>query len=258
MEASTTGGFFFISLQKTLFFAIVRIMKPRGFAAKAFHFKGYRYDSAKLRAAFDYEIEFVGREPVTFTETISLPKKPVNVLSKKELAKFLEPLHLILGISYYKLYCPSKVTLPFTLSKDEAEFWNTVYKKGLGEFLYRNKLDPKIVAQFPFGKVVPTPIQLEVSDSVLLGIGGGKDSIAAAELLKEGGFTSTSFLIESQRPDFISETIINEIGNPSLLIKRTLDPKIFEAYEGSYNGHIPVSAVFAFLGLLFIYLGITN
>ncbi|MDE1988730.1 MAG: hypothetical protein KGI39_03465, partial [Patescibacteria group bacterium] len=33
-------------------------------------------------------------------------------------------------------------------------------------------------------------------------------------------------------------------------IKRILDPKIFEKYEGSYNGHIPISAIIAFVGLL--------
>ena len=36
---------------------------------------------------------------------------------------------------------------------------------------------------------------------------------------------------------------------PSLKIQRFLDPQIFQKHEGSLNGHIPVSAIFAFVGL---------
>ena len=36
---------------------------------------------------------------------------------------------------------------------------------------------------------------------------------------------------------------------PSLKIQRFIDPQIFQRHEGSYNGHIPISAIFAFVGL---------
>lgn len=219
-------------------------MKPK---AKAFRFRGYNFDIKSLKITFDYRIDFFNREPLDFTETIILPKAPKNI-SRETLRKFLEPLHLILGISYYKLYCPPKIKMPFKFSKDQAEFWNTVYRKGLGEFLYRNKLDPKKIAKFPYAKIKTHPIDIEVTDRTLLGIGGGKDSIVVAELLR--GFPVTSFLVETQKKDQISEMVIKKIGNPSLKIKRILDPKIFETYASGYNGHIPISAVFAFLGLI--------
>lgn len=219
-------------------------MKPQ---AKTFKFCGYNFITTEKKVSFNYRVEFLNRDPLDFTETLELPALPQD-LSDKSLQKFFESLSLILGISYYKLYCPPKIKIFFKLSQKQADFWNTTYKKGLGEFFYRNNLDPEKLAKFPYSKIKPNPSRISVNESALLGIGGGKDSIVAAKLLKD--FKTTSFLVETQRKDTISENVIQKINNPSLIIKRTLDSKIFETYEGGYNGHIPISAVFAFVGLL--------
>ncbi|MDD5721492.1 MAG: Mur ligase family protein [Candidatus Pacebacteria bacterium] len=219
--------------------------------AKTFKFIGYQIYSERAEIIFKYSIEFYNCEPINFSEIIILPKISKN-LKKKEIHKFLEPLSLILGISYYKLYCPPKISTLFELSKEEAEFWNTVYQKGLGEFLYRNKLDSQKLAKFPYKNKKTKTVRIETNNSILLGIGGGKDSIVAMELLKN--FKTSLFLVEAGRPDLISNRIIEESNKSSFIIKRILDPKIFKEYEGSYNGHIPVSAVFAFLGILSAFL----
>src|SRR3989344_4775020 len=219
-------------------------MKP---SAKTFRFCGYNFDAANGKISFDYRIEFSNREPLEFTETVILPNVPKN-LNQDLIRKFLEPLQLVLGISYYKLYCPPKITIPFQLSREQADFWNIVYRKGLGEFLFKNKLDPKELAKFPYSKIKIKAGRIKISDRALLGIGGGKDSIVAAELLKN--FETASFSVETQRNDIVSEKIISKISKPSLRIRRILDPKIFEKYEGAYNGHIPISSIFAFIGLL--------
>lgn len=220
--------------------------------AKLFKFSGYKIYPEKGEITFKYGVEFYDSKSLNFSETIVLPQKTEN-LNKKSVHKFLEPLSLILGISYYKLYCPPKIEIFFKLSEEEAEFWNIVYKKGLGEFLYRNKLDPKKIARFPYSKKVSQDSEhFSVKNRILLGIGGGKDSILASELLSK--FPVTSFLVETQKEDFSTLNVIKEIGNPSLKIRRILDPKIFKSYEGSYNGHIPISAVFAFISLLSAFL----
>jgi len=219
-------------------------MKPK---AKNFRFCGYSFDTKNSKITFDYRIEFSNRDSLEFTETVILPKVPKN-LNQESIQKILESLQLILGISYYKLYCPPKIVISFPLSRDQANFWNVVYKKGLGEFLYRNKLNPKHLAKFPYSKINTVSKRIKVHDRVLLGIGGGKDSIVAAGLLVN--FDTTPFLVETQKKDVISERIIEEIGRPSLKIQRILDPKIFEIHDGAYNGHIPISAIFAFLGIL--------
>lgn len=211
--------------------------------AEVFHFKDYKADFSKLEIRFEYAID-----SMQFTETLTLPPSP-RKLSDAELARFLEPLALILGISYYKLYCPPKIKLPFALSKAQAEFWNTVYRKGLGEFLYRNNLDPKMLGKFESTEgVVGEAIRLDQKDRLLLGIGGGKDSIVAAELLRN--FDVTSFLVSTKQTDAVSKEVASAIGYPILEIKRTLDTKLYEKFEGAYDGHIPISAVFAFIGLL--------
>lgn len=217
--------------------------------AERFRFCGYRIDTDALRVSFDYEICFVSHESLHFTETIILPApSPAFRADSPLLQNCLESLHLILGISYYKSYCPLQIELPFTLSKEQAEFWNTVYRKGLGEFLYRNGLDPDGLARFPFASTEKQSVRMSPQNRMLLGIGGGKDSLVAAELLRD--FSVTSFLVETQRPDPISEAVTSAIGHQSLKIRRALDPKLFALPPDAYNGHIPVSAVFAFLGLL--------
>lgn len=219
-------------------------MKPK---ATLFRFCGHTFDAKNKKILFRYRVEFSNRAPLEFTEIVVLPRSPKN-LEPKLLEKFLEPLELVLGISYYKLYCPRRVAVSFLLSREQARFWNTVYKKGLGEFLYKNDLHPKRIATFPFTKIQISPARISVRNRALVGIGGGKDSIVAAELLRQSD--AHSFLVETQRRDMISQRVINEIGKPSLCIKRMLDPKLFEHHEGAYNGHIPISAVYAFLGLL--------
>ena len=219
-------------------------MKPK---AKIFRFCGYRLNKTNKKISFYYRIEFFNRNHLEFTETIILPGASKN-LNQESIQKILEPLQLILGISYYKLYCPPKIVTSCRLSKDQADFWNVVYKKGLGEFLYRNKLNPKHLAKFPYSKIKIVPKRIKVQHRALLGIGGGKDSVVAAGLLEN--FKTTPFLVETQSKDLVSGRIIAKMGKPSLKIKRILDPKIFEIHDGAYNGHIPISAIFAFLGIL--------
>lgn len=219
-------------------------MKPK---SKLFLFCGYNFNKKLGNITFKYRVEFSNRDPLDFKTTVRLPHVPEKV-SSVNFDNFLEPLHLILGISYYKIYCPPMIKTPFKLTQKKAIFWNKVYRKGLGEFLYKNNLDPQILAKFPFTKFTSSPVRVEVSDRAILGIGGGKDSIVAAEMLKN--FETDLFLLETQKENPISRKIISQIGRPSIIIQRTLDPKIFENNPGSYNGHIPISAVIAFIGLL--------
>src|SRR3989338_5234545 len=94
--------------------------------ATVFKFGGYKIYPKEGEVIFFYAINFKNAEPLNFSETIVLPRSSQN-LNKGYIHTFLKPLSLILGISYYKLYCPPKVELSFKLSKEEAEFWNTVY-----------------------------------------------------------------------------------------------------------------------------------
>jgi len=217
-----------------------------------FEFTSYTFDPKTKRISFEYAVYLGQQKPLLFTETIDLPKVvSTKKIPKELLDNLLSDLHLMLGISYYKLYCPSQIKLSRKLSKDQAEFWNTVYHKGLAEFCYRNKIDPKRLAKFPFVQSVRTKsFDLPRTDRSLVGIGGGKDSIVALELLKENKFDQTAYVLETQQGSKTIDQVVKKAAVPALKIRRTLDKKIFSNHPDSYNGHIPISAVIAWLGLL--------
>ncbi len=218
--------------------------------ATIFEFTSYIFEPDKKRILFNYKTEFNGREPLFFTETIILPKTPnLDFIPKGLVNKLLESLHIVLGISYYKFYCATKVKLPYHLSKKEADFWNIVYRKGLGEFFYRNNLNPNISPTFPFDKNIKfTNYKLQTTNSrCLVGIGGGKDSIVTAEILKENDFDITAFTVETGKETELINNVIKTIGIKGLKIQRFLDQQVYQKHQ--YNGHVPISAVYAFLGI---------
>ena len=220
--------------------------------AKNFVFTSYQLQPEKKQAVFGYAIEFENRPALEFFETIIFPKQiSFENIPAELLENVLQGVHLMLGISYYKLYCPPKIKLFKLISKEQAEFFNVVYRKGLGEFFFQNKIDPRGLVEFPYDKKVKNKsFSLKQKSRMLVGIGGGKDSIVAGELLKENGQKITALLIETQQSSPISDTVVKTMDIPALKVQRLLDKKIFEKFEGAYNGHIPISAIFAFVGYL--------
>ncbi len=217
-----------------------------------FEFTFYSFEPEKRLASFNYTIHFANRQPLIFTEKLTLPynQKISADIPPQLLENILQGLHLIIGISYYKLYCPPEIKLNQPISPEQAIFWNTVYRKGLGEFLYRNNLEPGVLALFPgSAEHRPESVDFKRSNRSLIGIGGGKDSLVAVELLKEQKIDATAILIETQKPNLQAQSVMKATKLPSLIISRELDPQIFEKHPDSFNGHIPISAVLAWIGV---------
>ncbi len=221
-----------------------------------FEFTSYSFEPEKKRIFFNYKVSLGRNNDVLFTETIILPEIPNLKKIPQELCdKMLQGLHLALGISYYKLYYSKKIKLNYSLSKEEAIFWDSFYTKGLGEFFYRNKLDPAIFPGFPFikkdprGKLIKN-YRIERNTKFLLGVSGGKDSIVAAELLKKYGADFSVIFIETEKTPPLVDDIIKKIGQKSIKVGRRLDEKLFDGKTGYYSGHIPISGVYAFIGIL--------
>ncbi len=188
----------------------------------------------------------------TFTHTISFPSTgvPWETIPDTILESVLNNLHLILGISYWKTFCPKTIVIPhMQLTKQQAFFWNTLYTKGLGEFFYKNSLDYHNLVQFPYTEKKHTkpPILLREHRSLLY-FGGGKDSIVSAELLKKYDKPFTLFIEGSSTIHSSTEKLVDR---HHIIFERTFDPLLFAVNKipGVYNGHIPISAVWAFLGL---------
>lgn len=218
----------------------------------SFEFVSYQFDSANHKAEFKYVLTTT--EQIQFTETLYFPEGMSTDIPPQLLDQILHSIHLMLGISYWKLYCPKQISIKTApLTKAQAEFWNTVYTKGLGEFFYKNKIDFRNLISFPFQEATTTqPISFKRKDRSLVGIGGGKDSIVTAELLKKAGKDFATVIVETQKPHQISTAVAQLIGKDNLVIKRQVDPKLFELNNdpNAFNGHIPISAVFAFVGIL--------
>ena len=221
--------------------------------ADSFIFSDYGLNPETREAVFRYEIGFLDHPTLSFTDTVVFPETfSLEGIPEALLGNTLRSLHLMLGISYYKLYCPPEIILSTDpISKEQADFWNIIYGRGLGEFYYRNGLDPDIRIRFPYDETLTArPASIRRKDRSLVGIGGGKDSIVAGELMKEHGDDFSALLIETQKGSPISDAVTELMGVPSVNVSHILDPKIFEVHEGAYNGHIPISAVFAFIGYL--------
>lgn len=214
----------------------------------SFTFVGYDQDVFSGVFAFHYRLIHEGKT-IEFTEQISVD--PALIVHKPDLTPILNSLLLILGISYWKTYCPKEIIIePFFLTGEQAAFWNTVYTKGLGEFFYRNQIDFRGLIQFPsVAEAKSAPIQYEVEDRSLVPLGGGKDSLVTAELLKK---QKKSFALFAVSPPPLLDVLATRVGVPFLKATREIDPKLLELNRqpGVFNGHIPITGVRAFIDVL--------
>lgn len=210
-----------------------------------FSFTGFENDESVI--AFKYhEVTESGSEQ-SYTERLALPQElKLSNLDEKLRLNILSNLHIILGISYWKISCAPNIKMPYKLSQEQSEFWNTVYKKGLGEFFYTNKLDLSRAPNFPSTSGVEAqPMKLQLQASSLLGFSGGKDSLVTNELLASAGKQFSTFTVET---NFNQTKIMNILPKTSLIIERTLDPLLLEPTK--YSGHVPVSAIIGWIGVL--------
>lgn len=213
-----------------------------------FSFDSYLINEKSKTISFNYSFD----NGLKFTESISLGCGKINwkKTNHELINRIVFNLHLALGIGYYKAYCPKKIIIKSgALSKTEADFWNKLYTKGLGEFFYRNKIDYRGLINFPFQKNKKTQaINIKLSNKVLLPWGGGKDSCVSAELLKELGH---DFTLITLRDSDIQRATAKITGKDRIINDRSIDPALIELNKtGVYNGHIPISAIYSWTTVL--------
>jgi len=215
--------------------------------ADKFIFKNYNADFKSGFVEFFYNFE---RNKKTYEFKEILRFKSAEVKNESDFEIILKSLHLALGVSYWKTFCPKIIETPnISLTKSQAEFWNTVYTKGLGEFFFRNNIDFRGLVSFPYDEnATSTPVSLPRKNRSLVGIGGGKDSIVTAELLKASGKDFSGFEMGSHP---IRKSIIDILGVDFISIEREIDPEVLEInkMEDAYNGHVPISMIYAFVAL---------
>jgi hypothetical protein len=211
-----------------------------------FIFTSYEGNIGKGRFDFSYVVE-ANNKRIQFTDTLIFPPVAEETIPPQLLKNLLEMLHLMFGVSYWKLYCPKTIAVnSMTLSKEQAMFWNTIYTKGLGELFYKNSIDFQNLIRFPFSEKSVTPVPFERKDRSLLMVGGGKDSIVSGELLNKNENLFDAFVI-NEHP--LQREVIKTLSVASLKVKHIIDPTLISlsksGEKGTYNGHVPMVAMYS-------------
>ncbi|MGE4351602.1 MAG: endonuclease domain-containing protein, partial [Bdellovibrionales bacterium] len=183
---------------------------------------------------------------VEFTEKLVFPYGR-RTLSEKEqgaLDNAFRLIFLLAGVSYYKTRIPAKlVCQAFPLDSALAAFGERVYRAGLAEFAFRNKVHLDFTFQ-TVNEAQPYPVTLDLPRRPLVPIGGGKDSIVTLEILREAGFDQTLIACGGDHLAAPIAQTIQTSGLPHLHVRRTLSPKLMELNEqGALNGHVPITAI---------------
>lgn len=205
----------------------------------------WRFDPETATASFTYGFD----TKELFVEELIFTGADTRLANEKQAALnlCLRDLHLMLGISYYKAAVPPEIVVETgDIDRETARFFEEIYLKGLGEFAYRNGLDLQDRIHFPFSPAVrPDPSPIRLVRRTAVPVGGGKDSVVSIEALRSANEPMVLFSLgEFEAIDRISEVS----GLPKVTVKRRLSPRLFELNaEGAFNGHIPISAVIAFV-----------
>ena len=183
---------------------------------KNFIFEKYQLDKSKNEIKFYYSLD--GR--INFVEKLKLDLKPDWADVNLDLVEsVLFNLHLISGINYWKTYCPQSLTIKSgSLTFKQANFWNKLYTKGLGEFFYKNKIDWRGLVNFPVSRQAKTnKLKHKLSNRSLVAFGGGKDSIVSAELLKKHKRDFTLYTLGDSR---VQSAAAKVLGRKRIILER--------------------------------------
>jgi hypothetical protein len=208
----------------------------------AMRFPKYAFDPATGAATFDYLLD--GPEPLAFTETITFPVDPARGGAEpgEEFYKILDLLHVVAGVSYYKVGAPTRILAPEPVPRAAADLFTAVYTEGLAEYAYRNQLPHVLDLSVETPGVTGNAAPLDNADRRPLSpVGGGKDSIVTLEILRDAGLDPVPF---SVNPNWVIKAVDEASGLAALHARRQLDPRLFELNKaGALNGHIPVTAI---------------
>lgn len=218
------------------------------FKVRQFRFISWNFNQVTATASFSYGFDADERfvEELAFTglagaDTLFEPEK------QNALELCLRHLHLMLGISYYKAAVPPEIIIETgDIDEETARLFDEVYVKGLGEFAYRNGLDLRGRVRFPFASTAPAnPSSIALTRRTAVPVGGGKDSVVTIEALGAADEPMVLFSLG----EFEAINRVAEVsGLPMVTVKRRLSPRLFELNgQGALNGHIPISAVIAFV-----------
>ena len=220
-------------------------------------FRFQRYDYTLENEQLSVKYYFSLDDKYFFTPSFDIPKRrfyDFNNLNNSQLDVILFNIGMIELISYWKLACPERVYIqPFKLDDNQIRWWKKLYFNGLGEFFYLNGIKENVN---DFMEIINESekscdkINIQLQESTLVPVGGGKDSVVTLELLKNK-MPIIPLIINPRGATTECVTTAGFSEEQVAVIKRTLDPTMLKMNnEGFLNGHTPFSAMLAFYTLL--------
>lgn len=212
---------------------------------RQFRFISWDFRAETATASFTYGFDTGER----FVEQLVFTGADVTMNPEKQVALnlCLQHLHLMLGISYYKAAVPPEIVIETdNIDQGSARFFEEIYLNGLGEFAYRNSLDLRGRISFPYvSSVKPNPSPMTLARRTAVPIGGGKDSVVSLEVLRSAQEPIVLFSLGEFEA---INRVARVCGLPMIIVKRRLSKNLFQLNsQGALNGHIPISAVIAFV-----------
>ena len=220
----------------------------------SFTFGTYQVDTARSIVSFTYHVTFKNGKRRTYTDRLFLKDvTPENWESvpKSVLEPTLQALLLMLGINYWTVFPTRNMYIDgFSLTREQADFWNTLYLHGLGEYFFDMKMDFKDLIAFPYNETLeaPIPTRLELPTRALVLNGAGKDSILSAELLKASHVPFDFFAFS---PTPAHERIAKLVGERTIRANRLRDGRVsLHASLHLVSAAYPSVSTFTFVAVL--------
>ncbi len=223
-----------------------------------FVYKAYHWQVADegLRLWFDFEMGDVEFHPTALVERRAFLDFGID---KTLIDGMVFNIGMVELVSYWKCACPPVVEVHCgTLTEEQIAFWRKLYWHGLGEFFYTNGISENynefmeiVNGELRMGNCnYPQHSTLD-TQSYLVPVGGGKDSVVTLELLCRAGRQIRPLIMNPRGATIECARVAGFPIDEVLVIRRTIDPTLLELNAKGYlNGHTPFSAMLAFYTML--------
>lgn len=227
-----------------------------------FHYQAYhaRLADEVLYLTFDFSIPCLAEFHPELR--ISLKGAPSPNLESPIIKNLIFHIGLVELISYWKCTASPHVIIECgELSLEQIAWWKKLYFYGLGEFFYRNhiKTTSDDFMQISCADSAPDLSVYEKSsrplDGYIVLIGGGKDSVVTLETLPLDPSRDYCLIVNPRPTTRACAELAGFSDDRIIEIYRTIDSRLLELNrQGFLNGHIPFSAMLAFVSYLAAYL----
>lgn len=223
-----------------------------------FSYERYFFQQSNNQIALAFEFSAGERYVFRPEWTIQLPESTRNNDGHDDLDAMVFHIGLIEMMSYWKAFCSPSIRInAYRLTDKQQDWCKKLFRYGLGEFFYTNSIPQPGDDLFRFNfdenaKGLPSRVNRKIDGkSVIVPVGGGKDSIVGLELLKDAGKQIVPFVVNPRKT---TDRVLKTAGftaNDSIIVHRSIDPLLLNLNnEGFLNGHTPFSALLAFGAVL--------